>query len=58
MTMNANLSYDKLANGIGMPEWVRSERYEYCEDFCENYTAGKERSLLARVASVFTALFV
>lgn len=58
MTNNANLSYDKLAMASSMPEWIRSERYEYCEDFCENYTAGKERSLLARVASVFTALFV
>ena len=58
MTMHATLSYDKLANEIGMTKWESSERSEYCEDICENYTAGKERSLLARVASVFTALFV
>jgi hypothetical protein len=58
MTKNANLTYDKLAVGSGMPEWVRSERYEYCEDFCENYAEGKEGGLWAKLASLLTALFI
>ena len=29
---------DSMVGDRRMPEWVRSERYEFCEDFYESYT--------------------
>lgn len=49
---------DRLADNHLMPEWVHSERYEFCEDFYESYTTGKGRSIWTRLASILTALFI
>ncbi len=56
MTISENLYYDNLTHNRRLPEWVESERYEYCEDFYEDYTTGLARSILARISSVLTAL--
>ena len=49
---------DRMVDNHRMPEWVRSERYEFCEDFYESYTTDKGLSLMARLASILTALFI
>ena len=49
---------DRMVNDHRMPEWVRSERYEFCEDFYESYTSGKGFILMAKLASILTALFI
>ena len=57
MTMNGAIYCSNVNNTYLMPEWVRSERYEYCENFYENYTTDKGHGILARLALVLTALF-
>ena len=47
-----------VADNHLMPEWVRSERYEFCEDFYENYTTDKSSGFLGKLVSVFTMLFI
>ena len=49
---------DRPVNDYRMPEWVRSERYEFCEGFYDSYTTGKGFGLIAKLASVLTALFI
>lgn len=56
MTISENLYYNNLTHANRMPEWVESERYEYCEDFCEDYTTGLSRSIFARLATILTTL--
>lgn len=49
---------DRMVDSHRMPEWVRSERYEFCEGFYDSYTTGKGFGLIAKLASVLTALFI
>ena len=54
MTMSENFYHSTPAYDLRMPEWVHSERYEYCEDFYEDYTSRKFSSVKARIASILT----
>ena len=56
--MSDNVYFDKLTDTHKMPEWVRAERYEYCEDFYESYTTGKGNRILTKIASILTSLFI
>lgn len=56
-TMNEFYYNNSVIDNHRVPEWIRSERYEFCEDFFENYTSDKN-SFFARLASVLTSLFV
>ncbi len=47
---------DRPVNDYRMPEWVRSERYEFCEGFYEGCTGKKNHTFWTRLASVFTAV--
>ena len=58
MTMNGMIYCNTVADNHLMPEWVRSERYEFCEDFYENYTTDKSSGFLGKLVSVFTMLFI
>ena len=49
---------DSMVGDRRMPEWVRSERYEVCEDFYESYTTGKGSAFITKLASILTALFI
>ena len=49
---------DRMVDSHRMPEWVRSERYEFCDGFYDSYTTGKGFGLIAKLASVLTALFI
>jgi hypothetical protein len=49
---------DRPVNDYRMPEWVRSERYEFCEDFYESYTTDKGSAFITKLASILTALFI
>ena len=49
---------ERIADSHDMPEWIRSERYEFCEDFYKSYTTGKGSSILTKLASIFTSLFI
>ena len=58
MTMNGAIYCENVSSNHFMPEWVHSERYEYCENFYENYTTDKGHGILARLASVLTAIII
>lgn len=58
MTMNGMIYCNTVANNHVMPEWVRSERYEFCEDFYEGYTTGKSARFFEKLASILTSLFI
>ena len=58
MTMSENFYHSTPAYDLRMPEWVHSERYEYCEDFYEDYTSRKFSRVKARIASILTSLFI
>ena len=49
---------DSMVGDRRMPEWVRSERYEFCEDFYESYTTGKASTFMAKLVSILPALFI
>ena len=55
MTMNGMIYCNTVANNHLMPEWVRSERYEFCEDFYEGYTTGKSARFFEKLASIRSA---
>jgi hypothetical protein len=44
--MSDNVYFDKLTDTHKMPEWVRAERYEYCEDFLAEKGSQKKGNLL------------
>ena len=58
MTMNGVVYCSNMNENHLMPEWVRSERYEFCEDFYENYTTDKSSGFLGKLVSVFTMIFI
>ncbi len=58
MTMNGVIYCSSRFENSSMPEWVRSERYEFCEDFYEGYTTGSGRGFFAKLASMLTAAFI
>ena len=39
-----------------MPDWVKAERYEYCEDFYDEY-ASRRAGILSRIATLLLAAF-
>jgi hypothetical protein len=47
---------DSMVGDRRMPEWVRSERYEFCEGFYEGCTGKKNHTFWTKLASVFTAV--
>ncbi|MBQ8986203.1 MAG: hypothetical protein IJ100_03005 [Lachnospiraceae bacterium] len=55
--MSDNVYFDKLTDTHKMPEWVRAERYEYCEDFFGSVTDDKRGSFFTRLLSVMTSIF-
>ena len=55
--MSDNVYFDKLTDTHTMPEWVRAERYEYCEDFFGSVTDDERGSFFTRLLSVMTSIF-
>ena len=49
MRMSDTIYFDKLTDTHKMPEWIRAERYEYCEDFYGSMTEDKSKSFFARL---------
>ena len=51
MTILGTVYYDKLIDSHRMPGWARSERYEYCDGFYEDYTKEK-KGILEKLADL------
>ena len=58
MTTVGKYEIERMINNHSIPGWVRSERYEYCEDYYENHKTKKESVLKNKIASILTALFI
>ena len=54
MSIRENLHYEMYRSGEYTPEWIKGERYEYCEDFYESVFAKGKKSLL-RLAAMLHA---
>ncbi len=54
MSIRENLHYEMYRSGEYTPEWIKGERYEYCEDFYESVFARGKKSLL-RLAAMLHA---
>ncbi|MBR4765018.1 MAG: hypothetical protein IK087_12535 [Lachnospiraceae bacterium] len=48
---------DRLADEYRVPEWVRSERYEFCDAFYEDYTGKKDSKIWTRLSSALGKIF-
>ena len=46
MTTMGKYEIERMIGDRRMPEWVRSERYEFCEDFYESHTTEKGSVLM------------
>ena len=57
MRMSDTIYFDKLTDTHKMPEWIRAERYEYCEDFYGSMTEDKSKGFFARLLSTMTSIF-
>ncbi len=57
MRMSDTIYFDKLTDTHKMPEWIRAERYEYCEDFYGSMTEDKSKSFFARLLTTMTSIF-
>ena len=57
MTMNGMVTSGNVNISL-VPEWALAERYDYCEDFYESYTAGTGSKILTKIASILTSLFI
>lgn len=55
--MSDTIYFDKLTDTHKMPEWIRAERYEYCEDFYGSMTEDKSKGFFARLLSTMTSIF-
>ena len=45
--------YTSSLDALSVPEWVRAERYMYCENFINDYTKAEHFGLLAFVKRLF-----
>ena len=54
MSIMGIVYYDKFTHDHRLPEWARSERYDYCDGFYEeNRRGGLLHSVAAALLSVF-----
>ena len=45
--------YTNSLNALPTPEWIRTERYMYCDNFINDYTKTRHFNLLAFVKRLF-----
>lgn len=45
--------YTNSLNALPTPEWIRTERYMYCDNFINDYTKTRHFDLLAFVKRLF-----
>ena len=45
--------YTNSLNALPTPEWIRTERYMYCDNFITDYTKSEHLGLLAFVRRLF-----
>ena len=58
MSIYETMYYNTIEQNLRMPEWARSERYEYCEGFYENSaSAGSRKRAMSPVAVLLSSVF-
>ena len=45
--------YTSSLDALPVPEWMKAERYMYCENFINDYTKAEHSGLLAFVKRLF-----
>ncbi|MDO5456235.1 MAG: hypothetical protein Q4F25_04890 [Eubacteriales bacterium] len=55
MSILGEVYYDKLTPSYNMEGWMRAERYDFCEDFCESMT-DKKGGILSRITAVMMSI--
>lgn len=46
-------TYTNSMNTLSMPEWIRTERYMYCDNFVNDYMKSDRFSLLSFIRNLF-----
>lgn len=57
MSMNDSIIYDLYKVDDVKPDWVKSERYEYCEDFYNSIRQKEKEAFKSFVMSLRSFLF-
>ena len=47
------VTYTNSLDSLSLPEWMRTERYMYCDNFINDYTKSRHFDLLAFVKRLF-----
>lgn len=47
------VTYTNSLDSLSLPEWMRTERYMYCDNFINDYTKTRHFDLLAFVKRLF-----
>jgi len=56
MSFFENANYN-VSNRNMFPEWIRSERYDYCEGFYESVHGSKSERLMDKIISILKTTY-
>ena len=57
MSIMGNINYDMHKAEMAQPEWIKSERYEYCEDFYDAFKTDNRKALRRFFNRLFSIVF-
>ncbi len=57
MSIMGNINYDMYKAEMSQPDWIKSERYEYCEDFYDAFKTDSKKALKRFINRLFSIAF-